>query len=435
MIGTLIMIIILVIISLRLIRFRQAHEQRVEQIRIRIHVNGIRGKSTVTRLIAGVLREAGYNAFAKTTGSAARIIHPDGLEVPIPRFGAPTITEQIRIMEENTAPDTEAMVMECMAVNPLYQKITQEQIVKGNITIITNVREDHQDLMGDTLPEIADSLSNTIPQGGLLITAEDRPHLRAQLEHNAHARGSSFLFADAAWVNDEDLRRFNYLSFKENLAIGLAVAEVLGIPRDVAMRGMSKALPDIGAVFIKRTQIQNKEIVWAPLFAVNDRESTIIGIDALRPYHRPDATRIGILNNRYDRAVRALQFAEIAATDLHLDYYLTFGAYERQVTDRMVELGFPRERIINLGDTRQPTLDDILGTIARVVEGGQGLLIGLVNIHTPQAELLLHHFEDIGREEETSHLITQLEAMPTRMQRQRYVTGTLIKASAGRRAS
>lgn len=427
MIGTLVSLAILIVIVAHLIHQNRQHQQRLNQIPIRIHVNGIRGKSTVTRLIAAVLREAGYTTVGKTTGSAARVIQPDGTEVEITRYGAPTITEQMRIIRENTAAQTEALVIECMAVNPQYQKITQEQIVRGNICVITNVREDHQDLMGETLEEIADSLSNTIPDNGLLITAETRPKLAARLERSARARGSDFIAADANWVTDDDLRGFNYLSFKENLAIGLAVAQLLGIPRETAMRGMSKALPDIGAVFIRRAQVRGKEIVWAPLFAVNDRESSIIGIDALRPYYRPGATRIGVLNNRYDRAVRAMQFADIAARDLEMDYYITCGAYERQVTDRMVELGFPRERILNLGDSRQPTLDEMLEAIAGLVQGQQGVVVGLVNIHTPQAEMLIQYFEGLIVDEDQRILSTYLEHMSGGA-RSRYLPALLAKA-------
>lgn len=430
MIGFLISLMVLVLLAARWLHLSHQHQRRLQQLPLRIHVNGIRGKSTVTRLVAGVLREGGFNTLAKTTGSAARVIFPDGGEAPIRRLGAATITEQIRIIEQHVTPATEAMVMECMAVNPLYQKITQEKIVCGNIVIITNVREDHQDLMGVTLEEIADSLATTIPHNGLVITAESREDLRARLAHYAEQRGSRLLYADPAWVQDSDLARFEYLSFKDNLAIGFAIAQAVGIPREVALRGMEKSAPDIGVVRVAHLTMGGKPVIWAPLFAVNDRESTVISLEALRPYHRPDAIRIGILNNRHDRAMRALQFADIAARDLGLDYYVTFGAYERQVTERMVEQGFPASRILNLGDSRKPTLDEILAAIGDIIDGEEALLVGLVNIHTEQAEMLLHYVEEKTQNIDTTAdpLIAQVVALPPQHQRQRYVATHVYQA-------
>ncbi|HSJ58036.1 MAG TPA: poly-gamma-glutamate synthase PgsB, partial [Anaerolineae bacterium] len=264
MVGFVVALTLLVALIWRWHKTYVAHEARIQQMRVRVHVNGIRGKSTVTRLVAGVLREAGYQTLGKTTGSAAMVIHEDGNESPIPRMGAATIMEQIDIIRDHTGAETDALVIECMAVNPVYQRVTQDQIVKGNITIITNVREDHQDVMGDTLAEIADSLSNTIPYDGILITAEEREELRDQLARNAARRRSRFVYADPAWVTNEDLQGFDYLTFKENLATGLAVADVLHISREVAMRGMRHALPDIGVVFVQTIQLGGKEIVWAP---------------------------------------------------------------------------------------------------------------------------------------------------------------------------
>jgi poly-gamma-glutamate synthase PgsB/CapB len=428
MVGFVVACIILIVLMWQWHRVQRQHEDRIQKLPVRIHVNGIRGKSTVTRLVAGVLREGGYQTVAKTTGSVARIIHEDGTESPIKRKGAPTIVEQIDIVRKFVKPETQALVIECMAVNPLYQRVSQDQIVKGNIGVITNVREDHQDVMGETLPEIADSLSNTIPRDGLLIVAEERDYLREQLAKNARARNSKFMYAEPSWVTDEDLKGFSYLSFKENIAIGLAIAKMLGIPREVAMRGMHKAIPDIGVVFVQRTVVQNKEIVWAPLFAVNDRESTMMGIDALRPYHKQDATRIGILNNRYNRAVRALQFAEIAARDVKLDYYITFGAYEEQVTERMVEVGYPRDRIFHLGFSKNPSLEEILNQIVALTESDQAVLVGLVNIHTPQAELLMEYFHHLEEaQERDNQLLANLQHVTENAQRRRYLITHLLK--------
>ena len=44
------------------------HERNLERIPVRVHVNGLRGKSSVTRLIADALRAGGRRIFAKTTG-------------------------------------------------------------------------------------------------------------------------------------------------------------------------------------------------------------------------------------------------------------------------------------------------------------------------------------------------------------------------------
>jgi poly-gamma-glutamate synthase PgsB/CapB len=385
---TLILIVLIILWSLE----RLHYDRRINHLKVRVHVNGIRGKSTVTRLVAGVLREAGYQTVAKTTGSAAQVILPTGEEIPILRQSAPTIIELLNTVLIHTSEETEAIVFETMALHPDNQTTSQNLLVRGNITVITNVREDHQDVMGESLEEIADTLSLTIPENGFLITAEQRQDLRARLEKNAAARGSQMIYADPNWVQAEDLRGFSYLSFRENVAVGLALADLLGIPRVTAIQGMWNARPDPGVVDIQHTQWKGREITWAPLFAVNDRESAIISVESLRPFYNPRATRIGILNNRYDRADRALRFAHIAVEDLDFDVWITFGAYEEQVTRRMVELGFPADKIINLGFSVNPTLEQIFDAVAEHIHGRFGLLVGMVNIHTPQAELLIDYF-------------------------------------------
>ncbi len=56
----------------------RVHLSNLHAVPIRIHVNGTRGKSSVARLIAAGLRAGGICTVAKTTGSAARYIHPAG---------------------------------------------------------------------------------------------------------------------------------------------------------------------------------------------------------------------------------------------------------------------------------------------------------------------------------------------------------------------
>jgi poly-gamma-glutamate synthase PgsB/CapB len=260
--------------------------------------------------------------------------------------------------------------------------------------------------MGETLEQIADSLALTIPRNGILITAEDRPHLRDRLRERAEERGSRLIYADPRGVGDEDMRGFDYLQFKENVAIGLAISRLLGIRRQVALEGMWKSVPDIGVVRLRWYDVLGKRILWVPLFAANDRESVVLTFETLQAQFPPGAPVIGILNNRRDRGRRAELFAQMVPTDLssYLDHVITFGAYEEQVSRTIVELGYPADRVHLLGETVQPTLDQILAAIAGLVDGPEGVLIGMVNIHTDQAELLIEYFEHLQGAEHRSEL-------------------------------
>ena len=139
------------------------HQKALSSIPVRIHVNGTRGKSSVTRLIAAGLRGGNLKTIAKTTGTTPRIINEYGKDVAIHRLRSASIGEQIKLMRyfSNKRPDV--LVIECMAVNPQYQWTSEQSIVKSTLGVITNVRQDHLDEMGTTNEEIAYSLSNTIP--------------------------------------------------------------------------------------------------------------------------------------------------------------------------------------------------------------------------------------------------------------------------------
>lgn len=376
------------------------HAKRLKMVSHRIHVNGIRGKSTVTRLIAGMLREADLVTVAKSTGSFAAVIDPDGRDRPLERTGSPTILEQINVVRNWVTPFVDAIVMECMAINPRYQKVSEEQIIKSTIGVITNVREDHQDVMGETLPEIARSLMSSCPKNGILITAEQNPELLDIMFAEARRRGTSLIVADPTKVRPAEVEAFDYISFEENIAIVLAMAELLNIPRHIAMAGMVKAPADPGVLRIDRYKIAGKNVTWANLFAVNDRESMIAAAEKLRPYSGDNTTSVGILNNRSDRQRRALQFADIAVNDLRFDRLVTFGAYEDLVTNVLRRNGFAAGDIINLGEQRNPTIEQIIEEAVAKMPTRDVLLVGFVNIHTHQAEMMLDYFAEVAERDE-----------------------------------
>lgn len=388
------------------------HTRRLEQLDLRVHVNGIRGKSSVTRLVAGVLREGGFVTVAKTTGSAARVIGTEGEETVIRRLGAATIIEQVDFVRDHVRAGVEAMVMECMAIRPLYQQYSQDHMVRSDITVITNVREDHQEEMGETLEDIAGSMALTIPVGGLLITAEGREDIRERLGRAAAERGSRMVYANAADVLDEDMRGFGHIEFKSNVAVGLAVAGYLGISREKAIAGMWKAVPDVGVVRLKTYDVMGKKITWVPMFAANDRESVLVALAELHASFSDVPSVIGILNNRTDRGRRAELFADMVPGELggYLNHVVTMGAYEEAVTARLTAGGFPADRVLNLGDSVRPSLEQMLQAITSLVDGEHAVLIGMVNIHTEQAEILTRYFRERDGDDGIDELAASREA-------------------------
>ena len=152
----------------------EARQARLDRSRLEhvVHVNGTRGKSTTSRLIEAGLRAGGWKVFCKTTGTDPITIEVDDSERPIRRVGPSNIREQLKIMHRAVEQGAQVLVVECMAVQPELQYTAQHKMLLADIGVITNVRIDHTDVMGETLPEICQALCNTVPKDGVLFTTE-----------------------------------------------------------------------------------------------------------------------------------------------------------------------------------------------------------------------------------------------------------------------
>ena len=371
------------------VRSYRQFQERMHAIDWRIHVNGIRGKSTVTRYIAAIFRDAGYHTFGKTTGSAARILQPDGHDADVGRKGFANINEQVHILKRFSRQHAEAAVMECMAINPIYAKWLEERVMRSHLGVITNVRYDHAEYLGETLEEIARSLAQAIPIKGILITAEREPELVRILAEESFKKDTELIIAEDQLVTAGDLRGFNHFAIEANVAIGFCVAKLIGLNRDSALAAMQKATSDPGAFRLEKLNYRQHDILWANLFAVNDRESFVDLCKILFKQY-PRHKRVVILNNRLDRPLRVKLFTQLAI-DLNFDQIVTFGDFEAEVNAVAAE---QQASIQNLGNTTPYSdadgkilLDQIVGVKS---PPSTVLLIGTVNIHTQQAENLLH---------------------------------------------
>ena len=81
---------------------------------------------------------------AKVTGTEAKVIYPDGSEQAILRRGPANIREYIPVVREATSMGANALVCECMALQPALQSFCEERLMQSHIAVITNVRHDHE---------------------------------------------------------------------------------------------------------------------------------------------------------------------------------------------------------------------------------------------------------------------------------------------------
>jgi poly-gamma-glutamate synthase PgsB/CapB len=287
---------------------------------IRIHVNGTRGKSTVTRLIWAALCKAGIPALAKTTGAAPRLLFPDGSERPLLRRGKPNIREQLRTLLLAKRRGARAVVLECMALGPELQWDSEHSMVHATIGVITNARTDHTEVMGGTSQEIAASLSNTLPTQSVLVTG-DRAFADF-IKARAADRRTRVVVADAGsplfQTVTHDLapagtESHSHSWLRINQAIALAVTRELGIADDVALSGMLNAPPDPGSARSGIARFGTQALPFWDLTSANDPESFKQTFEAFRAEFDQRAMRpeppLLIYNHRYDRPHRLLHFA------------------------------------------------------------------------------------------------------------------------------
>ena len=318
-ISTLI-ILLLILIGLGLIE-SYFHRLALAQLPIRIHVNGSRGKSSVTRLIAAGLRSGGISTIAKTTGTAPRVIDKNGKDRVIHRLRSASIGEQVRLLRNFSKQGPEAIVVECMAVNPQYQWISEHKMIKSTISVITNVRPDHIDEMGLTLQDNAMSLSNTVPFNGKIVTLKGDVNLDGKINEVdvkinkifkdvANKRNSKFYTSSINDVPEDVMGRFKYLEHIDNVALALKVCELNGIDAEQALKGMVNAQPDPGATVIWELQFSNIKVHFVNLLAANDPESTYKIYNQLK-LQIENAPVCIFLNTRNDRRYRTNQLLDL----------------------------------------------------------------------------------------------------------------------------
>lgn len=289
---------------------RQLHQRNLNRIPLRVHVNGTRGKSQTVELIVSGLQATGMHTAGKITGILPTFIAPNGHRSILSRRGPASIAEQLGVVRRAAQCGADALIVECNAIEPELQRASQDMIVQAQIGVITNVRQDHMDVLGPSEEETARALAMTIPAGGTLVTREE--HQLNQLREMANARGASCVEAPspAASEMSADCAIPHWIR-RDNLELALTVCEIAGADLATALEGMLHAVPPRAAWCVRRVTRLGQHAYFLNAFSANDPESTERLI-------RETADRLGVhrshlvvFNHRADRSFRLDSFTPL----------------------------------------------------------------------------------------------------------------------------
>ena len=290
----------------------QLHQAALSKLPNRIHVNGSRGKSSVVRLIAAGLRAGGFRTLAKVTGTSPRVIDVDGKDRIIHRLRSPSIGEQLRLLRNFSRQNPDYVVIECMAVLPDYQWVSEHKILQSNYGVLTNVRADHLEEMGYSLNHIAKSLSNTVPYNQKFFTSEDENY--QILEDKAIKNNSTFFLSSGDQLDKKYLEGFPFIEHPDNIALALDICKDLGVENDQAIKGMRKMIPDPGALTITKLSINNSSVNFVNAFAVAEER----GISVEHSYSSKETTYTNLIQTFVESDAGEIKIGGSAFSNEHL---------------------------------------------------------------------------------------------------------------------
>jgi len=370
-------------------------ERKIRIIPLRICVTGTRGKSSVTRLIAASLREAGFEVLAKTTGSKPSIILPDGREEEIRRGEIPSILEGKKLLRLGARLKINALVSELMSIRPESGYAESVQILRPHILVITNVRLDHLAQMGSSKEAIAQCFASSIPEKSNVFTPQEE--FFPVFQKIADKLGSKVIQVPRGSFEEyfQAKKKFPFFELEENIRLALAVAEFLGVNREVAFQGMERVKPDFGCLKVWSAEfgLPPRRFDFVNSFASNDPESTrLVLSEIMQERILEEKNIIGLLNFRKDRGDRTLQWLKALKENTFPEFskFYLFG-FHAHAFKRKLGLSDKASLIVIKEQTPGKIIEQILKD-----EKGETVLVGMGNMGGMGKELVFH-WENIGK--------------------------------------
>ncbi len=271
---------------------------------VKIHINGTRGKSTVTKYISAGLREANLKVIGKVTGEIPTLLLPDGTIKTIKRRGSARVQEQFKIIRKASNDKVDALVLECMSIDPALQKL-ESTFFKPNIYIITNIRDDHREKMGNSFDSQVKTICNAIPYNSKVIAiGSTYMHI---IKEKAIAKNSRFI--KAINLYDSEKEKIPQIIYESNIRLALTACIEAGISRQHAFNAILKQLDKTESPIYSISNTAHKQY-FLNAFSVNDTQSAD---DYLEHWLNKLAITdkiVVVFNTRSDRPLRTGLFTE-----------------------------------------------------------------------------------------------------------------------------
>jgi len=384
---------VLLLAALVLERVRLDRSRRA--VALRIAVTGTRGKTTVARLLASVLREGGRTVLAKTTGSEPCYILPDGSVERIRRRGPASILEQKALLHRAARLRADVVVAEVMSIHAENHQVEGRRILVPQLVLATNFHADHTEAQGFTAEEVGAVLALAVPAGAAVLAPEGR--CPASFRDALSAVGATLVEVRV----DERAPSLGG-PFAENLSLVVAAARRLGVGDEAIHRGTAAAQHDIGQLGAWTVPTADGRAHLVNAFAANDPESTAGAYDEIVAWLQRDGAptgggsavawpspargprRVGLLSLRADRGDRTLQWADALTQGFRerFDVVLVVGLHARALARRV------RTTPVIVCGAASP--EALTRAALEALGPAGGVVFGFGNIVGPGAELVEH---------------------------------------------
>lgn len=206
------------------IKKKNAINDNIEEIAIRISINGISERSNVTKLITNILLQTGYRVIGKTAGPSAKITYWCEDEKSISeKAKGPSTSEQVELLQNAVDLEAEALVFESLAGNYKYKA---SDILDPNVVVIV---DDFDDVESDKEAKLFEEV---IPYDGYLI-ALPSPY-STYFGKVARERDTKMILAKDINVSSEIEKNIS----SKDISLAIAVGQVLGIDEETCLRTM-----------------------------------------------------------------------------------------------------------------------------------------------------------------------------------------------------